>query len=293
MDASSQPSYQECREVLAGAQPRSVTYGVSNDDALEAGLPCGGVLHCYVSKLGPDLVDPLVSVVRSETGGVLAMTTSGPAIGTARVVEAGPAEEGDPVEQAARAYLALGETGTVSIQGAKVFLAAFPPKPRMLVIGAIDFAAALAWAGRFLGYHVTVCDARARYVTSERIPHADELVVDWPDRFLQSTSIDERTAICVLTHDPKFDLPALRVALESPAGYVGAMGSRRVTKERETMLLQSGVTRSDLARLHAPIGLPIASRAPEEVAVAIVAEIIASKPERARERSLEPVAAVA
>jgi xanthine dehydrogenase accessory factor len=155
-----------------------------------------------------------------------------------------------------------------------VFVSSFAPRPNMYVFGAVDHAAALASIGRFLGYRVTVCDARAKFVTRERFPDVDELVVEWPDRFLAGAPVDERTAICVLTHDHKFDIPALKVALESPAGYIGAMGSRRTNEDRAERLRGEGVTDDEIARIHAPIGLKIGSRSPEEVAVAIAAQIV-------------------
>ena len=144
----------------------------------------------------------------------------------------------------------------------------------MYVFGAVDHAAAVASVGRFLGYRVTVCDARAKFVTPERFPDVDELVVEWPDRFLRNAPVDERTVICVLTHDHKFDVPALKVALETPAGYIGAMGARRTNADRAERLRAEGVSDEDIARIHAPIGLKIGSRTPEEVAVAIAAQII-------------------
>ena len=144
----------------------------------------------------------------------------------------------------------------------------------MYVFGAVAHAAALAEAGRMLGYHVTVSDARARFVTSERIPQADELVVGWPDEVLRDAPVDERTAICVLTHDRKLDVPALKAALASPAGYIGAMGSRRTTEARAAALREEGLGDDDLARIRAPIGLDIGSRTPAEVAVAVAAEIV-------------------
>jgi len=147
----------------------------------------------------------------------------------------------------------------------------------MYVFGAVDHAAALAEAGRLLGYRVTVSDARARFITPERIPAADELVVGWPDEILREAPVDERTAICVLTHDDKLDIPALKAALASPAGYIGAMGSRRTTEAREALLREEGVKEEDLARIRAPIGLEIGSRTPAEVAVAVAAEIVASR----------------
>jgi xanthine dehydrogenase accessory factor len=142
------------------------------------------------------------------------------------------------------------------------------------VFGAVDHAAAVAEVGRFLGFRVTICDARAKFVTPERFPDVDELVVEWPDKFLASAPVDERTAICVLTHDHKFDVPVLKVALETPAGYIGAMGARRTNEDRAERLRAEGVTEDELARIHAPIGLRIGSRTPQEVAVAVAAEIV-------------------
>ena len=155
-----------------------------------------------------------------------------------------------------------------------VFVNSFAPAPRMLVFGAIDFAAAVARVGKFLGYHVTVCDARKVFATASRFPDADEVVVDWPHRFLAATEVDARTVICVLTHDPKFDVPLLEVALRTPAGYIGAMGSRRTHDDRLTRLREVGLTEDELARLRSPIGLDLGARTPEETAVSIAAELI-------------------
>jgi xanthine dehydrogenase accessory factor len=155
-----------------------------------------------------------------------------------------------------------------------VFVNVFAPPPRMLVFGAIDFAAAVARVGKFLGYHVTVCDARQVFATKSRFPDADEVIVEWPHRFLAGTSIDSRTVICVLTHDPKFDVPLLEVALRTPAGYIGAMGSRRTHEDRIERLREVGLTEAELARLRSPIGLDLGARTPEETAVSIAAELI-------------------
>jgi xanthine dehydrogenase accessory factor len=155
-----------------------------------------------------------------------------------------------------------------------VFVNSFAPAPRMLVFGAIDFAAAVARVGKFLGYHVTVCDARKVFATASRFPDADEVVVDWPHRFLAGTEVDARTVICVLTHDPKFDVPLLEVALRTPAGYIGAMGSRRTHEDRLGRLREAGLTSAELSRLRSPIGLDLGARTPEETAVSIAAELI-------------------
>src|SRR5699024_3401441 len=157
----------------------------------------------------------------------------------------------------------------------------FAPPPRMLVFGAIDFAAALARQGSFLGYRVTVCDARAVFATEARFPDADEVVVDWPHRYLQAeveaARIDERTVIAVLTHDPKFDVPVLQVALPLQVAYIGAMGSRLTHEDRLARLREEGVSEDHLAKLSSPVGLDLGARTPEETAVSIAAEIIAEQ----------------
>jgi xanthine dehydrogenase accessory factor len=164
----------------------------------------------------------------------------------------------------------------------RVFVWAFAPKPRLLVFGAIDFAAAVARVGSFLGYHVTVCDARPVFATATRFPEADDVVVDWPHRYLQAEveegRVDRRTAITVLTHDPKFDVPLLEVALRLPdVAYVGAMGSRRTHDDRLARLREAGLTDDELSRLSSPIGLDLGARTPEETAISIAAEIIAGQ----------------
>jgi xanthine dehydrogenase accessory factor len=155
-----------------------------------------------------------------------------------------------------------------------VFVNSFAPPPRMLVFGAIDFAAAVARVGKFLGYRVTVCDARGVFATPARFRDADEVIVEWPHRYLENATVDERTVICVLTHDPKFDVPLLEVALRTPAGYIGAMGSRRTHEDRLARLREAGLTEPELARLRSPIGLDLGARTPEETAVSIAAELI-------------------
>jgi len=162
----------------------------------------------------------------------------------------------------------------------RVFVSSYAPVPRLLVFGAIDFAAAVAKVGSFLGYHVTVCDARPVFATSTRFPEADEVIVDWPHRYLAAEAeagrIDGRTVVTVLTHDPKFDVPLLEVALRMPdVAYVGAMGSRRTHDDRLERLREAGLTDAELSRLSSPIGLDLGARTPEETAVSIAAEIVA------------------
>jgi len=169
----------------------------------------------------------------------------------------------------------FGEHGEQREDTLEVFIQSFAPRPRMYVFGAIDFSRATVRIGKLLGYHVTVCDARATFATRKRFPEADEVVVRWPHEFLAEAPVDERTALCVLTHDPKFDVPLLMAAVKTRAGYVGAMGSRRTHADRIRRLEAEGVGADDVRRIRGPIGLDIGARTPEEVAVAIAAEIIA------------------
>ncbi|MGH2995686.1 MAG: XdhC family protein [Gaiellaceae bacterium] len=250
--------YDEAREVLAGGAPRLRTYGIADEEAFEVGLPCGGTVHIFVDLAERDIVEGIAAAVREERPVALEVRVSGERIGEKRLVSSDGA---------------VAETGLVSDE---VFVSSFAPRPNMYVFGAVDHAAAVAQMGRFLGFRVTVCDARAKFATRERFPDVDELVVEWPDRFLARAPVDERTAVCVLTHDHKFDVPLLKAALESPAGYIGAMGSRKTNAERTERLRAEGVSDEALARVHAPIGLDIGSRTPEEVAVAVAGEIVAT-----------------
>jgi xanthine dehydrogenase accessory factor len=289
--------YELAAEVTATGEPVLQTYGVSDDDAFAVGLTCGGILDIFVEPVSrhtfPELGEIAAAVDRGEPVAV-ATVISGPGkIGARRVIWGDPARpstgslgSGDRLDSAAdddvRGMLAQGLTGIrrYGEHGERrgdelgVFVNSFAPPPRMLVFGAIDFAAAVARIGKFLGYHVTVCDARPVFATRSRFPDADQVVVDWPHRFLAGVEVDARTVICVLTHDPKFDVPVLEVALRTPAGYIGAMGSRRTHEDRLERLRAVGVTEAELSRLRSPIGLDLGARTPEETAVSIAAELI-------------------
>ncbi len=256
----------EAQEILDGGEPRLREYGIADDAAFEVGLACGGTVAILIAPLDLTLVPPLSEAVGADRAVALTMVASGDRIGAQQLHER-------PEGPVAR-LLDAGESALAEVDGEAVFVHALIPRPAMYVFGAIDHAAALARVGKLLGYRVTVCDARAAFVTRERFPEADELVVEWPDRFLASAPVDASTAICVLTHDEKFDVPALIAALETPAVYIGAMGSKVTTADREERLRAEGVDDAGLGRIHAPIGLAIGARSPEEVAVAIGAEIV-------------------
>jgi xanthine dehydrogenase accessory factor len=293
--------YELSEQVLASGQPVLQRYGISDDDAFAVGLTCGGILDVFVERVSPATFPQLVDVADDiEAGRPVAVCTviehPDPArVGRRRIVRSdtaagslGSDRSDDAIADDARGLLATGRCETLTYgpdgerrgEGMRVFVAAYAPKQRMLVFGAIDFAAAVARVGAFLGYHVTVCDARPVFATRSRFPDAHEVVVDWPHRYLASEAaagrIDERTVLAVLTHDPKFDVPLLEVALRLPAvAYIGAMGSRRTHDERMKRLLEAGVSQQELARLSSPIGLDLGARTPEETAISIAAEIIA------------------
>jgi xanthine dehydrogenase accessory factor len=291
--------YETAREVLETGKAVLETYGISDETAFSVGLTCGGILDV--------LVQPVRAPVLPADGHwpeVLASVGAGQPVAVATVVS-GPAQVGatlavwpDRVEGSlgvegldvavtddARGLLELGQTATRHYGAAgerrlddvAVFVSSFTPPPQLLVFGAIDFAGAVARLGVFLGYRVTVCDARPVFATAKRFPDAHEVVCEWPHKFLERTATDARTVICVLTHDPKFDVPLLEVALRRPAFYIGAMGSRRTHDDRLARLREVGMTEQEIARMSSPVGLDIGARSPEETAVSILAEVIARR----------------
>lgn len=300
--------YDLAQSVVESGEPVLQRYGVSDDDAFAVGLTCGGILDVYVQMVNQETFP--------ELGDIAADVEAGHPVAVATVIEhpdsswldrrliVRPGKDGAPmvrgtvgsaradaaVRDDALGLLASGTSATLTYgidgerrgEGMRVFVQAFAPKPRLLVFGAIDFAAAVARVGSFLGYHVTVCDARPVFATTSRFPDADDVVVDWPHRYLASEKdagrLDPRTIVTVLTHDPKFDVPLLEVALRMPEiEYVGAMGSRRTHQVRLERLREMGLTEEELGRLYGPIGLDLGARTPEETAISIVAEIIAGR----------------
>ncbi|MFC4608606.1 XdhC family protein [Streptomyces maoxianensis] len=293
--------YELCRQALEDGGTVLERFGYSDQDAFAVGLTCGGVIDILVTPVRADapargvFAAALSAAVEGEAAAV-ARITDGPAevMGRALLVRPDGSYEGSlgghreldrTAAGEARALLDAGRTGTVAIgedgsrcgQPLTLLVESSVPAPRMIVFGAIDFASALVRVGKFLGYHVTVCDARPVFATRTRFPEADEIVVDWPHRYLESTEVDTRTVLCVLTHDAKFDVPLLELALKLPVAYVGAMGSRRTHEDRNTRLREVGVTELELARLRSPIGLDLGARTPEETALSIGAEIVANR----------------
>lgn len=285
--------YELGEQVLADRRAVLQRYGVSDDDAFAVGLTCGGTLEVFVERIDTESFP--------EIGAVAASVHDGEAVAIATVI-AGQDDPGarlvvwldrasgtlgsDRLDAAVtddvRGLLLQGRSGTIHLgadgerrkEDLTVFVESFAPPPDMYVFGATDFASAVVGIGKYLGYRVTVCDARPIFATKRRFPGADEVVVDWPHRWLPTVPVSPRTVLCVLTHDPKFDVPLLEIALRTDAGYIGAMGSRRTHEDRLERLREIGVDEQSLRRLRSPIGLDLGARTPEETALSIAAEIV-------------------
>ncbi|WP_055601531.1 XdhC family protein [Streptomyces aureus] len=288
--------YDLCQQALEDGKTVVERFGYSDEDAFAVGLTCGGIIDILVTPVRGGVYPAALAAAATGEAAALARIVSGPEdlMGRALLVRPDGSYEGKlgghpeldrTTAGEARAMLDAGRTGTVEIgedgsrcgQPLTLLVEASVPAPRMIVFGAIDFAAALVRVGKFLGYRVTVCDARPVFATPARFPEADEIVVEWPHRYLESTEVDGRTVLCVLTHDAKFDVPLLQAALRLPVAYIGAMGSRRTHEDRNKRLREVGVTELELARLRSPIGLDLGARTPEETALSIGAEIVANR----------------
>ncbi|MEV2193632.1 XdhC/CoxI family protein [Streptomyces phaeochromogenes] len=290
--------YELCQQVLESDEPPTrARFGYSDDDAFAVGLTCGGELDVLVQRIAPSGSPHLTTALDEMAAGrptSVAQIIDGPEellgrtlclTGDGNTYDAtvGGEDWERTIAAQAHALLRAGGTGRIEVGGdtatcperLSVLVHVHASRPRMLIFGAVDFAGALSEVGRFLNYRVTVCDARPVFATASRFPHADEVVAEWPHRYLATTEVDARTAVCVLTHDAKFDIPLLRLALSLPVGYVGAMGSRRAHTHRLELLRETGVPEEHLALLRSPIGLDLGAHTPEETAISIAAEIVA------------------
>ena len=301
----------EALAILAGdAEPRVVTFGYSDDEAFAVGLTCGGIIHLFIQPadtlIAPqgntDLLATLTQNSSAHTPTVMATVIDGPHVGASLLVSPGQptlgslgnAELDRVVARDALGELEAGTTGVrhygpsgqttpedlLDTPTVKVFVESFAPAPQMWIFGAVDFTAALARVAKVLGYRVTVCDAREIFATRRRFPMADNVVVSWPGQLFEQLgdTLGPRDAVCILTHDAKFDVPAVKGALATRVGYIGVMGSRKTHTKRLERLAEAGVTEQhDLDRLMSPIGLDLGARTPEETAISICAEIIAKR----------------
>jgi xanthine dehydrogenase accessory factor len=274
--------YGQACEILRGAQPQLFSYGISDDEAFAVGLPCGGEIDVFVDAVPDELLERLAQVVERQERAVLFTVVEGDAVGAQLLVMEdgervgeGPAERFEEVLRGGRNVLLDLDSGE------RVFAEVYGPPPRLLVFGAVDTAEALCRAAKQIGWRTIVSDARGKFATSDRLPSADEIVVAWPDEALTRVQPDHQTAVVVLTHDDRFDVPALKGALETDAFYIGALGSRRNQARRRERLLEEGVEEAQLDRISGPSGLDIGAETPAETALSILAEILSVRAGRA------------
>ncbi|TXL88061.1 XdhC/CoxI family protein [Streptomyces sp. IB2014 016-6] len=293
--------YELCERALQDGRSVRERFGYSDEDAFAVGLTCGGTIDVMVTPVrahSPEraVLRAALSAAAAGESAALARVVRGPEelLGRALLVRADGTHQGwlgghpelDRTAMAeTRALLDAGRTSAVALSedgshcpgGLTLLVETSTPPPRMIVFGAVDFAAALVRAGKLLGHHVTVCDARPVFATEARFPEADEVVVDWPHRYLRRTPTDARTVVCVLTHEARFDVPLLTEALRMPIAFIGAMGSRRTHEDRMRRLREAGLSEGELNRLRSPIGLDLGARTPEETALSIAAEVVAAR----------------
>ncbi len=278
-------------EVLASGRPRLLHFGVADDTAWEVGLACGGTIEVFVEPLKDEWFAALRESLLAERPAASATVVTGPdALLGHKLLLAGDGQTlgeigGGADEQAVaaiRAALASGHSGRVPLtlaggQPAEMFVEVNLPSPTLIMVGGVHIAIALASLGKALGYRTVVVDPRKSFGSETRFPHVDQLIQAWPDEALAQVGLNRSTAVAMLTHDPKLDDPGLRVALPSPAFYVGALGSKKTQARRRERLLADGLTEAQLGRLHGPIGLDLGARTPEEVALSVMAEIVAAR----------------
>lgn len=294
---------EEAREVLAGGAPRVCSYGISDDVATGVGLMCGGTVHIFVERLSVDAADVVGEVLATALEGrpaAVATLLDGDRAGmrmgligdrviggfgfTELLDRTAEREMRGMLEQGTTTIRRYGDDGAAMGSELRVHVQSFAERPRMIIFGAIDFSVATASLARELGYEVTIVDAREPFIRSGRFSAVAETVVDWPNRFLEGRELGPRDVVLVFTHDRKFDEPALISSLESGAGYIGALGSRRTQRERAERLREAGVADQEISRIAAPCGLDIGARTPAETAVSILAEVISVQNERSGER---------
>lgn len=274
----------EIEQAIARGSPKLVTFGVTDERAWEVGLACGGTIKVFVE---PSVRPEVLQAARGPGGEVLAAIVDGQGVGrSVRVFEdgriegaLGPGVSLDEIRQAALAALKKESSSTRGFETEQgpitVFFEVFPRQPKLVVFGGVQIAVALVPLAKALGYHAIVADGREAFLDRNRFPEADELILAWPEEAFERIGLDSATYVCVLSHDPKFDEPALQLALRSPAAYVGAIGSRKTQASRRERLKENGLTDAQIARLHGPIGLDLGGRQPAETALAILAEMTA------------------
>jgi xanthine dehydrogenase accessory factor len=292
---------EQAEAILAGRRRAGVlSYGISDELAGTVGLMCGGTVHIFLDELGAEAGPTELAALQAHAEGrevAIATALDGDAAGARlaiiddRVVGSlgGPELLDRNVAREARGLLAeartalrrFGADGATLGDERPVHIRAYARSPKMIIVGAIDFSAAIAPFAAQIGYAVTICDARDRFARSNRFSSVGEVRIGWPQELMREVTLGPRDVVLVFTHDPKFDEPALLAALQTDAGYIGALGSRQTTADREQRLRRAGATDADLSRIHAPCGLDIGSRTAEETAISVLAEIISTRAQRA------------
>jgi xanthine dehydrogenase accessory factor len=279
--------YEEAQKVMKHGRPKLLEYGIANESAWEIGLACGGTIQVWVESLAPEIYTTLRQCL--EAGQLVALATiiSGPGLGNKLFIwpdgrtqgDLGSAELTERVVHCAADRLAAHDPGRATFEvenePVDVFVEVLTPLPRLIIVGAVHIAIPLVTFAKTLGFRTVVVDARSAFATRERFPHADELIVEWPSTAMSRLGLDEATYVVVVTHDDKLDLPALQSALASPARYIGVLGSTVAHTQRVQALKQLGIADEQLARIHAPIGLDVGAIGPEEIALSIMAEVVA------------------
>lgn len=278
--------YEQAMEALAAGQGRLLSFGVADETAWEVGLACGGQIQLFVQGIDPAGYQTIRQLLADQQAGAIATIISGPAatIGQYLIVDSGGQTTGNMAAawqpaalKLAQQALLSGRTARHSLENGELFIEVLRPAPLLVIVGGVHIAIALAALAKVLDYHTIVIDPRRAFGSQARFPHANQLIQSWPDKAFQQINLHQATAIVMLTHDPKIDDPALKIALNSPAFYVGALGSKNTHAKRCQRLLAAGLSPEQIARIHAPIGLPINAQTPEEIAVAILAEMIQNK----------------
>ncbi len=266
------------REVLETGKPKLLRFGVTDETAWNVGLSCGGTIEVFVETLTDAVYGALRSALEEERAVAKATVIKGEPLGRTLVVDDDTSTSDESaMAEAARRALDAGRSEQVALDDVEVFIDVELPPPVLVMVGGVHVAVALTSMADALGYRTIIVDPRGVFGSEERFPHAGEIIREWPDKALKKLAINRSTAIATLTHDPKLDDPALEVALPSQAFYVGALGSKRTQEKRRRRLVERGLTEDELARLHAPIGLPIGSRSPEEIALSVMAQIVATR----------------
>jgi xanthine dehydrogenase accessory factor len=268
------------RQTIATGVPQRLRFGIADDTAWGVGLACGGAIEVFVERLPSDLFPALRDALRAERRAAVATVVAGTSDRLGRkaaAFEDGRIEgdAGSAATDAARAALAGGDSRRVQSGGEEIFVDVLAPSAKLIIVGGVHIAVSLVTLAKALGFRTILVDPREAFGNAGRFPHADQVVNAWPDRGLAEAGVHAGTAIAVLTHDPKLDDPAILGALRSRAFYVGALGSQRTQEKRRRRLLEAGATEAELARLHGPIGLPLGGRSPEEIAMSILAEVVA------------------